>query len=92
MKFKHKGLQALFERDDSRRVRGDLVQRVKHILSPAGCGAVADQHRHAPWISPPSTQGRPARAVEHEGIWEHWRIVFRFVDGEAVDVDLLDYH
>ena len=22
----------------------------------------------------------------------NWRIVFRFVDGEAVDVDLLDYH
>ena len=22
----------------------------------------------------------------------NWRIVFRFVDGEAVDVDLVDYH
>ena len=32
MEFKHKGLQALFESDDSRRIRGDLVQRVKHIL------------------------------------------------------------
>ena len=22
----------------------------------------------------------------------NWRIVFRFADGEAVDVDLVDYH
>ena len=22
----------------------------------------------------------------------NWRIVFRFVDSEAVDVDLIDYH
>ena len=22
----------------------------------------------------------------------NWRIVFRFVEGEAVDVDLIDYH
>ena len=22
----------------------------------------------------------------------NWRIVFRFADGEAVDVDLIDYH
>ena len=22
----------------------------------------------------------------------NWRMVFRFVDGEAVDVDLIDYH
>ena len=22
----------------------------------------------------------------------NWRVVFRFVDGEVVDVDLIDYH
>ena len=22
----------------------------------------------------------------------NWRIVFRFADGEAVDIDLVDYH
>ena len=36
-------------------------------------------------------EGRPA------GQWSvrvsgNWRIVFRFVEGEAVDVDLIDYH
>ena len=23
---------------------------------------------------------------------DNWRVVFRFVDGEAVDLDLIDYH
>ena len=26
------------------------------------------------------------------GVSENWRIVFGFADGEAVDVDLVDYH
>jgi len=31
------------------------------------------------------------------GLWSvhvsgNWRIVFRFQDGEAVDIDLIDYH
>ena len=34
---------------------------------------------------------------DRQGQWSvrvsgNWRIVFRFVDGEAVDVDLADYH
>ena len=91
MKFKHKGLQALFERDDSRRVRGDLVQRVKHTL------ALLDVAQ-----SPTSIDTRPGFRLhqlkgDRQGQWSmrvsgNWRIVFRFVDGEAVDVDLLDYH
>ena len=91
MKFKHKGLQALFERDDSRRISGDLVQRVKHIL------LLLDAAR-----SPSSIDTRPGFRLhqlkgERRGEWSmrvsgNWRIVFRFVDGEAVDVDLLDYH
>ena len=32
---------------------------------------------------------------DRRGLWSvsgNWRIVFRFVAGEAVDVDLIDYH
>ena len=33
----------------------------------------------------------------YRGFWsvrvsKNWRIIFRFVKGEAVDIDLLDYH
>ena len=51
-------------------------------------------------------QPRPTRATayrlhplkgDRRGQWSirvsgNWRIVFRFVDGKAVDVDLTDYH
>ncbi len=34
---------------------------------------------------------------DRKGVWSitisgNWRIVFRFVDGDAFDVDLTDYH
>lgn len=91
MKFKHKGLQVLFERDDSRRINGDLVQRVKYVLSLLDVAQ-----------SPSSIDTRPGFRLhqlkgDRQGQWSmsvsgNWRIVFRFVDGEVVDVDLLDYH
>ena len=91
MKFKHKGLQALFERDDARRVSGDLVQRVKHILLLLDAAqSTASIHTR------PGFRLHPLKG-DRQGQWSmsvsgNWRIVFRFVDGEAVDVDLVDYH
>ena len=91
MRFKHKGLQALFEKGDSRRVQADLVQRVRHIL------LLLDAAQ-----SPASIDSRPGFRLhqlkgDRAGQWSmsvsaNWRIVFRFIDGEAVDIDLVDYH
>ena len=91
MKFKHKGLQELLEAGNSRRVKADQVQRIEHIL------LLLDAAR-----SPSSIHSRPGFRLhqlkgDRDGQWsisvsKNWRIVFRFVDGEAVDVDLVDYH
>ena len=91
MKFKHKGLQELFEEGNSRRVKADQVQRIEHIL------LLLDAAQ-----SPSSIHSRPGFHLhplkgDRDGQWsirvsKNWRIVFRFVDGEAVDVDLVDYH
>ncbi len=91
MKFNHKGLQALFEKDDARRVRADQLARIKHIL------LLLDAAQ-----SPASINSRPGFRLhplkgDRTGQWsvkvsKNWRIVFRFVDGEAVDIDLVDYH
>jgi plasmid maintenance system killer protein len=37
------------------------------------------------------TRSRARRLLEHHGK-RHWRIIFRFEQGDATDVDLLDYH
>ena len=91
MKFKHKGLQELFEKGNSRRMKADLVPRIEHIL------LLLDAAQ-----SPSSIHSRPGFRIHplkgnRIGQWSirvsaNWRIVFRFVDGEAVDVDLVDYH
>ena len=91
MKFKHKGLEALMESDDSRHLQADLIPRIKHVLLLLEAAQ-----------SPLSIDTRPGFRLhqlkgDRRGQWSisvsrNWRIVFRFVDGEAVDVDLVDYH
>ena len=91
MKFKHKGLQELFDEGNSRRVKADQVPRIEHILFLLDAAQ-----------SPSSIDSRPGFRLHRLkgnriGQWSmavsgNWRIVFRFVDGEAVDVDLVDYH
>ena len=94
MKFKHKGLQALFEKDDASRVRADQVQRIRHILllldaaqSPSSINSRPGFRLH------PLKGDRMGRMRQWSmKVSKNWRIVFRFVDGEAVEVDLIDYH
>ena len=91
MQFKHKGLRALFEKDDARRLQPDQVTRIKHMLMLLDAAQ-----------SPSSIDSRPGFRLhplkgDRLGQWSmsvsaNWRIVFRFVDGEAVDIDLVDYH
>ena len=91
MRFKHKGLRALFEEDDVRRLPPSQVPRIRHILM------LLDAAQSASSIdSRPGFRLHPLKG-DRLGQWSmsvsaNWRIVFRFVDGEAVDIDLIDYH
>jgi proteic killer suppression protein len=88
--FRHKGLKRLFEKDDPSGVRADQVRRIKDVL------ANLDQARHPNDIALPGYRLHASRG-ELKGhssvtISGKWRIVFRFEDGDAFDVDLVDYH
>ena len=90
MEFAHKGLRALFELHDARRLNGDHVARIERILSDLDAAEAAHDMNH------PSYRLHPLKG-DRRGLWSvrvsgNWRIVFRFVAGEAVDVDLIDYH
>ena len=90
MEFAHKGLRALFELHDARRLNRDHVARIERILSDLDAAEAAQDMHH------PSYRLHPLKG-DRRGLWSvrvsgNWRIVFRFVDGEAVDVDLIDYH
>ena len=90
MKIRHKGLRALHERDDRARLPAQLVPRLWRILFGL-------QEATHPWSADaPGFRLHPLKG-DRAGQWSvrvsgNWRVVFRFEDGEAVDVDLVDCH
>ena len=90
IKCAHKGLQRLAGRDDARLVPQTLTRRIRRILTELAAAQSAQD------IDLPGYRLHPLKG-DRQGQWSvrgssNWRIVFRFVDGEAVDVDLIDYH
>lgn len=89
--FRHKGLRRLFEEADARGVPADLAKRLRNILT--FLNVATEPLQAAPF---PGWRLHPLRG-DLAGFWSisvsgNWRVVFRFVDGEAHDVDLIDYH
>ena len=90
MKIRHKALRALHERDDAARLHADFAPRLRRILFRL------QEATHPGNIDAPGFRLHPLRG-DRAGQWSvrvsgNWRVVFRFEDGEAVDVDLIDYH
>ena len=87
--IRHKGLRAFFERGDARHIPTVLVPRIRRILSDLDA-AVQPRDMDIPGYRLHQLTG------DRRGHWSvrvsgNWRMVFRFVDGGAADVDLLDY-
>ena len=88
--FKHRGLKRLFERDDRGGIRPDLVNAVQEILT------VLDDAAAPRDLSLPGYRLHPLKGGL-KGFWSvtvraNWRIIFRFEETDAVDVELIDYH
>ncbi len=88
--FRHKGLRLLFENGDRRKVQHDHVMKIERVLARLEEAAEA-QNMDLPGFRLHRLKGdlRGFWAVTISG---NWRLVFRFEDGHAFDVDLLDYH
>ena len=89
-RIRHKGLRALHERDNPARLPAGLVPRLKRILFRL------QEAAHPRSADAPGFRLHPLKG-DRVGLWSvrvsgNWRVVFRFEDGEAVDVDLIDYH
>ncbi len=88
--FRHRGLKRLYERGDPSRVRTDQADRIALAL------ADLDDARRPSDLDLPGYRLHPLKG-DLEGFWSvsisgNWRIVFRLDDGDAYDVDLVDYH
>ena len=90
VKIRHKGLRRLHEGDDASRVPADFTPRLRRILFRL------QEATHPGSADAPGFRLHPLKG-DRAGQWSvrvsgNWRVVFRFVDGEVVDVDLVDYH
>ena len=88
--FRHRGLKRLFEKDDASGVRTDLLDKVRTILTQLNESQTIGDMRMT------SFHLHPLKG-DMKGLWSvtvraNWRIVFRFTDGDADAVELIDYH
>ena len=88
--FRHKGLRKLYEDGTGSGVRADQLEKITHIL------AVLEAAESLDALSLPSFRLHPLKG-NRQGfhavtVRSNWRIVFRFVEGDIYDVDLVDYH
>jgi proteic killer suppression protein len=88
--FRHKGLRLLFEEDNRSKVSPEHVNRLRIVLSALDvAGNIKDMDQ-------PTFRLHPLKG-DLKGFWAvtvraNSRIVFRFAEGQATDVDHIDYH
>jgi toxin HigB-1 len=88
--FRHRGLKRLYERGERGKVPPNLLERIEDILG------LLDEARDPKDLDLPSYRLHRLRG-DLRGFWSvtvsgNWRVIFRFRDGNAFDVDLVDYH
>jgi proteic killer suppression protein len=88
--FRHKGLKLLFEKGDRRKLQSAYVGKIERIL------ARLEEASEAENMDLPGFKLHPLKG-DLAGFWSvtvsaNWRVIFRFDDGHASDVNLIDYH
>jgi proteic killer suppression protein len=89
-RFKHRGLKRLYEKGEGSGIRPDLpdtVQRILTLLDAVDDAKAWDLPRYRLHALKGDLKGYWAVTVR-----ANWRIIFRFEDGHATDVELIDYH
>jgi proteic killer suppression protein len=83
-------LQQLFEEGSAKGINPDHGRKLGQIL------AVLNATRAIEGMNVPTFRPHPLKG-DLKGLWAvtvraNWRVVFRCDDGDAFDVDLVDYH
>ena len=88
--FKHRGLKRLYERSDHSKVPPEYAEKLENILFALD---------NATTIEALNLPGFRLHALKGDlsNLWAitvraNWRVVFHFDNGQARDVDLIDYH
>lgn len=88
-RIRHRGLKRFFRDDDRRGLKAEQADRIGRVL--------ARLHRASKpgHMDLPGWRLHPLKG-DLAGYWSvaitaNWRVVFRFENGDATDVDLVDY-
>ncbi|MEC3881838.1 type II toxin-antitoxin system RelE/ParE family toxin [Parapedobacter sp. 10938] len=89
--FKHKGLRLLWTQDDPSKLQQKHVRKIRMLLQ------VIDSLNDVPNDLSQLIAFRPHPDKGMENVWSldvsgNYRILFRFVDGNAYDIDYIDPH
>ena len=87
--IRHKGLQRLYEDNGPRGVIAEHVVKLRDILARLDAASTAGD------MDLPGFRLHPLKG-EFKGFWAvtvraNWRVIFRFADGDVLDVDYVDY-
>ncbi len=89
--FRHTGLKIFFETGGIKGLPSEQVAKIRRILTAIDAANEPEEVGLFPgWRLHPRTGDMP-------GFWSvtvtgNWRIIFRFEDGNASELDYLDYH
>jgi proteic killer suppression protein len=88
--FRCRDTQALFEGSCPKRFKAISAAAERKLQMLDGAKALKDLK------SPPGNRLEPLKG-KRKGQWsirinDRWRVCFRFVEGQAVDVEVVDYH
>ena len=88
--FKHRGLKALYDGRTDRRVAPEHIEKLRDILTALDLSRTS-QDMDLPGFRLHALKGvlKGFYAVSVSG---NWRVTFRFEDGDAADVNYVDYH
>ena len=90
-RIRHKGLRLLYQSGSIGKVPAQQVSRLRRILALLDVATSPDDLAGLPGLRLHPLKG------QYAGFWAvsvsgNWRVVFRFEEGEATDVDLVDSH
>lgn len=88
--YRHKGLRLFFEKEDGSKLPPDMLQRIDLILSTLDA-AEDIEGMDVSTFRLHQLKG-DLKGVYAVTVRANWRIVFRFNEGDAFDVDFVDYH
>ena len=87
---RHRGLKRLFEKGDASKIDPRVRDKLRRVLG------LLQQARTPQDMNLPGYVLHPLSG-DLQGFWSvrvsaNWRVIFRIENGDAFDVDLVDYH